>query len=186
MSIKKPILLFLALGLPVAVFVFLKFFGKNEFVVPVLFEDGMSTPEGCELFRYDVPYSIPDTVLAKFAWNSNDSISLVVFSDTTNAEQQEQSIQLNRIFTEFHSDNFKIILLSESSRSEQTEFKNVRLVMVRELQESSVRSCVFLLKPTDNTVLLDSKKRIRGQYNTANREDVDRLIMEIKIILKKY
>jgi hypothetical protein len=186
MSIKKPILLFLALGLPVAVFVFLKYFGRNEFAVPVLFEAGIETPVGCELFVYDVPYSIPDTILTKFAWSSSDSISLVVFSGRINAEHQEQSIQLDRIFTEFPTDNFKIIVLSESSRAEQTEFKNVRLVLVDWQQESSARSCVFLLKPTDNTVLLDSKKRIRGQYNITNREDVDRLIMEIKIVLKKY
>lgn len=186
MNSKKPILLFLALVLPVAVFVFLKFFGKNEFAVPVLFEDGIATPVGCESFRYDVPYSIPDTLLTKFSWNSNDSISLVVFRITTDAEQQEQSIQLNRIFTEFPTDNFKIILLSESNKSEQSELENVRVVWVNWQYESSARSCVFLLKPTDNTVLLDSKKRIRGQYNTANREDVDRLIMEVKIMLKKY
>jgi hypothetical protein len=185
MNSRKPILLFLALVLPVAVFVFLKFFGKNEFAVPVLFEDGIATPVGCESFRYDVPYSIPDTILAKFSWGSNDSISLVVFSGTTNAEQQEQSIQLNRIFTEFPSDNFKIVFLSENVMSEKTKLENERLMMVN-WQLSSARSCAFLLKPTDNTVLLDSKKRIRGQYNTANREDVDRLIMEIKIMLKKY
>jgi hypothetical protein len=186
MNSKKPIFLFLALVLPVAVFVFLKFFGKNEFAVPVLFDDGIATPVGCESFRYDVPYSVPDTILAKFSWSSNDSILLVVFSGTTNAEQQEQSIQLNRIFTEFPSDNFKIILLSETDKTEQSELENVRLIPVNWQEESSARSCVFLLKPTDNTVLLDSKKRIRGQYNTANREEVDRLIMEIKIMLKKY
>lgn len=186
MNSKKPILLFLALVLPVAVFIFLKFFGKNEFAVPVLFDEGIATPVGCESFKYDVPYSIPDTLLAKFSWNSSDSISLVVFRGTTDAEQQEQSIQFNRIFTEFPTDNFKIVLLSENNKAEQSELENVRLVRVKEQQKSSVRSCVFLLKPTDNAALLDSKKRIRGQYNTANREDVDRLIMEIKIILKKY
>lgn len=186
MNSKKPILLFLALVLPVVVFVFLKFFGKNEFAVPVLFEDGIATPVGCESFRYDVPYSIPDTLLANITWNSSDSISLVVFGDATNAEQQEQSIQFNRIFTEFPTDNFKVILLSETNNVEQSELENVRIVRVNWQYESSVRSCVFLLKPTDNTVLLDSKKRIRGQYNTTNREDVDRLIMEIKIMLKKY
>jgi len=186
MNMKKPILLFLALGLPVAVFVFLKFFGKNEFAVPVLFGDGIATPVGCESFRYDIPYSIPDTILAKFGWSSSDSISLVVFSGTTNAEQQEQSIQLNRIFTEFPTDNFKVILISETNRTEQSELENVRVIRPHGQHDSSVKSCVFLLKQSDNTVLLDSKKRMRGQYNTANREEVDRLIMEIKIMLKKY
>lgn len=185
MNIKKPILLFLALVFPVAVFVFLKFFGKNEFAVPVLFEDRFEIPVGCESFRYDIPYSIPDTLLAKFSWNSSDSISLVVFSGTTNAEQQEQSIQLNRIFTEFPPDNFSIVLLSEGNVPEQTALENVRLVLVN-WPQSVARSCVFLLNLSDNTVLIDSKKRIRGQYNTTNREDVDRLIMEIKIMLKKY
>lgn len=185
MNIKKSILLFLALGLPVAVFVFLKFFGKNEFAVPVLFEDRFEMPVECESFRYDVPYSISDTILNKLTWNSKDSISLVVFSSSTNAGQQEQSIQLNRIFTEFPSENFSIVLLLEDDVIEQTDLKNVRLVQVNG-QQSFVRSCVFLLNLSDNTVLIDSKKRIRGQYNMTSREDVDRLIMEIKIMLKKY
>jgi hypothetical protein len=186
MNLKKPILLFLALILPVGVFVFLKYFGKNEFAVPALFADGISVPVGCESFRYEVPYFIPDTVLTTLRWNKQDSISLVVFKGSLITNQQERSIQLNRIFTAFPFDKFQVTMFSEDPETEQTILTDSRLILVQGQKIVPLRDCVFLLKPADNVVLLDFKKRIRGQYNLTNREDVDRLIMEMNIILKKY
>jgi len=34
--------------------------------------------------------------------------------------------------------------------------------------------------------LLDDQRRIRGYYDPQSREEVDRLIVELKILLKKY
>ena len=109
-----------------------------DFGVPVASQD-----DGAAIVQN--PYSIPDTILAKFSWNSSDSISLVVFSGTTNTEQQEQSIQLNRIFTEFPTDNFKVILITVTNRTEQSELENVRVIRPHGQHDSSVKSCVFLL-----------------------------------------
>lgn len=186
MSIKKPILLFLALALPVVVFVFLKFFGKNEFAVPALFSDRITVPVECEGFRYEIPYSIPDTTLSILKRSHQDSILLVVFSDQVISNQQERSIQLSRIFTEFPSDKFQVFVLTENDEAQQTILTESRLIQAREQKFTFLQNCIFLLEQGDNTVLLDSKGRIRGQYSITDREDVDRLIMEMNIILKKY
>jgi hypothetical protein len=37
-----------------------------------------------------------------------------------------------------------------------------------------------------NVVLVDSKKKIRGYYTIGSREEADRLILEMEILLKKY
>jgi hypothetical protein len=37
-----------------------------------------------------------------------------------------------------------------------------------------------------NVVLVDNKKRIRGYYAIGSREETDRLIVEMEILLKKY
>ena len=44
---RKLLTLFLALALPVLIFLFLKFFGKNEFDVPVFHADNSAWPEEC-------------------------------------------------------------------------------------------------------------------------------------------
>lgn len=56
---------------------------------------------------------------------------------------------------------------------------------VRVVSRDSIR-CLVLLRDADHEVLLDSAGRVRGYYDLAVREDADRLILEMKIILKKY
>jgi hypothetical protein len=45
--------------------------------------------------------------------------------------------------------------------------------------------CDLLIGPGIDIVLLD-KENIRGQYSSADRDEVDRLSTELDIILKKY
>ena len=49
----------------------------------------------------------------------------------------------------------------------------------------SVR-CHLLLRDTDTEVLLDSAGRVRGYYHVGSREETDRLILEMRILLKQY
>ena len=88
MNLKKSILLFLALLFPACVFVFLKFFGKNEFTVPPLYTD--SYPDGMKECGVTVtlPYHIPDHVKSSL-FLSQDSLILIHFGElTTGAEKQ--------------------------------------------------------------------------------------------------
>jgi len=48
------------------------------------------------------------------------------------------------------------------------------------------KTCIFLLKKPYDVVLIDRKGLIRGQFVSDNREEIDRLITEVDIILKKY
>ncbi|HYG19437.1 MAG TPA: hypothetical protein VD816_10935, partial [Ohtaekwangia sp.] len=52
--------------------------------------------------------------------------------------------------------------------------------------DSTIRSCIFFLKEPFDVVLVDRKGRIRGEYDADDRDEIDRLITEITIILKKY
>ncbi len=47
-------------------------------------------------------------------------------------------------------------------------------------------SCVFMVHAPRNVVLVDSEKKIRGYYVIDSREETDRLIVEMEILLKKY
>ncbi len=185
---KKVSFLFLALLLPIAIFIFLKSFGENEFAVPPLFREVVDGPVECKSFVYKSPYTIHDSVLSHVGWIKNDSIAVLVFDDAVLKNQHEKSVQVNRIFTEFPPEKFHIVYLSEKYDVEKTKPSGNKLIIFKAVHELffTYRNCVFLLKPSDNVVMVDSKMRIRGQYDLTDLEDADRLIMEMKIILKKY
>lgn len=163
MNLKKILFLFLALMLPVVVFLFLKGFGNNQFDVAPLFQEAVERPVGCDSTEYVFPYTVSDSVLSAISWSKVDSLTLVLY-DNEIAEDGKVSTQAERIRTEFPDTKLKLISNTD------VNFKN----------------CAFLLKASDNAVLIDSKKRIRGQYNLNDLDEADRLIMEIKILLKLY
>jgi len=157
-------ILFLGLLLPVLVFVFLKFFGRNQFDVPLLYENGVTEiPEGCGR-SYPAPYKLPDSVLLRIYPDSLASVLLLVnFGD--------EPSKLQDIITKFDS--------------ELAVVTGKDITMGRSEVEA-VRRCVLLLEEPYDMVLIDSEKNIRGHYNGADRDELDRLEAEITIILNKY
>jgi hypothetical protein len=161
---KKVIFLTLALLLPVAVFIFLKLFGENEFNVPVLHEDEVTgVPARCG-FAYSAPYLIADSVIAHLEGNRRDSLYVFYFDASL-------STAMRRIPVEF--EGAPVTVLSPAALS---SFKD--LTMLRE--------CVLLMKADTSVALVDHRNRIRGYYDGTDRDEVDRLIVEIKILLKEY
>jgi hypothetical protein len=158
---KKFLFLFLALLLPIAVFVFLKFFGKNQFEVPLLYENGVSDPPaGCS-YDYANPYLIPDSILTTAGANKS-SVLILDFS-------RQPSTEMQVVRDEFDHDP---VVIKSASTLNFTD-------------EKLLRECIFLVKAPNELVLIDSEKRIRGYYENT-REEIDRLILELKIVLKKY
>ncbi len=164
MNFKKILFLFLALLLPVIIFLFLKQFGSNQFDVPPLFLEAFEKPSGCSSYEYAAPYAISDTSLAELDWSKNDSLTIVLFDAASVEDGKKMSIQQIRLRTEFPDEKLSVV-------------KSNAVIL---------RNCIFLLKQGDNAVMIDAKRRIRGQYNLLDLEEADRLIMEIKIILRKY
>lgn len=156
---KKAILLFLALLLPVAVFVFLKFFGKNEFEVPVLFADGVLTPPAGCTKEYSKPYLL-DSGFMSTVRSGTAELYFIPFA--------VDPAVLNRIGEE-SSD--ALVLVKPAVVSQD---------------EVQVRNCTLLMPSDADLALIDKQGRIRGHYNSKKIEEVDRLIMEVKIILKEY
>lgn len=176
--------MFLALLLPVMIFLFLKTFGKNEFEVPVLFADSVGV--ACEEYTYKIPYVIEDSVLKKLSWNEEDSLTIIVFEDGNTIDQHERKIQMERVFTEFKNTPLQIVRISGSSRIAKSDNRIVN-ISLSEPDFQRMRDCNFLLSGLNNTVIIDRHKRIRGQYNLLKREDADRMIMqEMNILLKRY
>jgi hypothetical protein len=157
---KQFIYLFAALLLPACVFIFLKIFGKNEFAVEPLFvTSSPEIPAGCD--SVNIPYHVPDTVMKSLDFK-NDSLVLVVFGSLDKVAEG----QLKRVDEEFGGD----------------PIRKINIIV----DHAQWRSCVFFLKEPFTLALVDYRGRIRGQYDPDDREDIDRLLTELTIILKKY
>jgi hypothetical protein len=167
---KQLIFLLIALVLPGCVFVFLKIFGKNEFAVEPLYSAvAPEVPAGCS--PVTVPYYVPDSIVKQLNFRQ-DSLSadkaglvLVMLGDLS----ADGITQLKRVDEEYNTDPVHQTVIGGSDP-----------------RMSSWKKCIFFLKEPFDLVLVDRKGALRGQYNSNDREDVDRLLTEITIILKKY
>jgi hypothetical protein len=155
---KKFIYLFLALLLPGLIFVFLRKFGKNEFNIPVYYETGVEEPGTCG--TYPVPYRVPDSVM-QVIYTDNKPMLVVV--DTDNDVKRN----LTRLSTELNN-SFSIVL---------PDSKNAWALW---------QDCVFIIRKPWTAVLVDTHGQIRGYYAPSTREETDRLLVEIRILLKQY
>src|SRR5687768_5747295 len=93
MKSTKLLFLFLCLLLPVAIFVFLKIFGRNEFQVPILHVNGdIHAPTHCG-FDYQIPYRIPDSVMRDLGATAADSLYVVYFGHKLSAAMSRVSVE---------------------------------------------------------------------------------------------
>lgn len=160
----KLLFLTLALVLPVAVFVFLKLFGKNEFDVPAMHQEGkIDAPANCD-FMYATPYQVPDSVIRNLHLKKTDSLYVLYFDPSLNTP-------MNRIAVEFKWSPVTVVAPSSFAGG---------------LDIEKLKECVLLMQPPASVTLLDHKNRIRGYYDGSDRDEVDRMIVEMKIILKQY
>lgn len=162
--LRKIIYLFLALLLPIGVFLFLRAFGKNEFNIPVYYETEMPEyPTSCQ-FTYNVPYTIPDSILQAVGWKEGVPVALLI-ADTSS----EVMKNMKYLDEQFKSSDFQRIYPYQD---------NVRW--------DAWCTCFFFLKKPWSVVLIDSERKIRGYYAPNSREEMDRLTVEMKILLKQY
>jgi hypothetical protein len=157
----KKIILVFALLVPIGIFIFLKFFGKNEFSIPVYYEsEPIPPPQGC-IQKYELPYKVSAKAINQLGWSRE--VVLFCFDTTKRA-----NLNISRLAEEFDKGQFQVIFLQPSSGFD------------------SLSTCHFLIQPPWTSVLVDSQRRIRGYYQPGSREEIDRLSVEIKILLKKY
>ena len=159
---KKGILLFLALLLPGCIFLFLRIFGKNEFRVEPLFQNDKVKIERTDCGAITFPYKISSDVTREII-SPTDSLAIVCFDNPDG----------DPIFPK----------LEDELKSEPVRFT---VVHPGSEPRSGWYRCVFLMTRPFNVALVDHEGTIRGQYNTADRDEIDRLKTEITIILKKF
>jgi hypothetical protein len=186
----KTVILILAFVLPICIFIFLKLFGRNEFDVPPLFA---TTPppavEGCDR-NVSLPYTVPDSIWSSFRIKP-DSL-FVIFFEPRDGEARNQ---MDRVNEQTGADPVQLIELTNvgdkgtagiaiGEASDSATF--IQTTTDKNIDYTTLRRCVFLLGGDSNVVMVDRRGVIRGQYIASDRDDIDRLLTEITILLKKY
>jgi len=161
---KKLIFLFVALLLPGLIYTFLKMFGSNTFAVAPLFQEQVIVPAGCP--EVSTPYTLPSNLFSTLSSNSEQDSLLLVFYEMDEKVLGATAGNINEIE--------KGISLGKDG---------VKLVKID--QDTLNLTCSLLIGPAIDIVLMDRTK-IRGQYTSSDRDEVDRLSTELDIILKKY
>lgn len=177
-KVKKLLILLAALALPIFVFIFLKTFGKNEFSVAPLFQETVP-PVSAMCGPVAAPYILDESRLKELRWSVDDSLTLYVFN-TVVFDEKELTLRLSESqageSVELHN------ITSDSTQ--QSEDRDPIVMGASAIQQ--LLSCFFIMEKKTNAVLVDSERRIRGHYNLSEREEIDRLLVEIKIIQKEY
>ncbi len=164
---KKLTYLFLALLLPGLIFVFLKYAGSNRFDIPIYYQEGpVPTSENCAVVG-PAPYRLPDSLWNYFG-RPRKMASVLIFSTG--------ALIPGEISDEIWNEIGKDKVTFDRDRSLGTDSSALY----------RWQACVFLVKPPWQTVLFDSLGRIRGYYDLRSREEVDRLRVELKILVEHY
>ncbi|MGC3947651.1 MAG: hypothetical protein QM762_24635 [Chryseolinea sp.] len=189
----KIIILILVFILPIGVFVFLKLFGRNEFgVAPLFVKEAPPQTDGCD-FKSVLPYVVPDSVQRHYQLSA-DSLTVIFFGPLS-GEGQNQLDRIKELTTTDPVQIFEAITYkpdnSVTSRDTTIDTPGTSAGSVNTQERSimdqeSLRRCVFFLDSVKDVVMLDHRGAIRGQYTAADRDEMDRMLTEITIILKKY
>jgi hypothetical protein len=201
---RKIVILALVLLIPAAIYIFLQSFGQNEFTVPIYNAEGEIEafisnennsqdyhkvsfndlinkelyPTDTKLFAEKI--IVLDLVISGEETNNYDyQISRIadIFKD-------DESVHIVRIYNKDHERN-------ANEKVPETEFrKNISIIneglntLLRAAKAQLGLDMTSVETVAENhLVLLDDEKRIRGYYNLNDFDDVDRLILEIKILL---
>lgn len=158
---RKFIFLTLLFVLPISIYLFLKYFAKNEFDIPVFYKERVDMKVGCD-YKYTAPYKLPDSIA--FVLNSKKAKAVLVVDAILKAKQ------LTKTREQFPLEELDIVYLTDMNEQRMSLWKN----------------CFLFLSPPFSAVLIDDQNQIRGYYSLLNLDDSDKLEVELKILLKKY
>ena len=195
----RTILLVFLLSAPALFYLFLQLFGDNHYQVPVLYDQGVKENiEGC--FFSDKQHFVSEFNLYNHEGGMTDEaifadkLTIVDFFSIPCRENSKLLSAMKNLETVFKDYPVQIVSISTDTafyRDSSVSFdERLFLFGEKELVYRLARcSFVLPLKKEDfceeaTLVLVDDQKRIRGYYETADKEELERLTDEIKILLK--
>ncbi len=194
----KISILFVTIALPVAIFLFLKIFGENRFDIPIYYQEEITDIDtDCDTISF--PYLLPP-----FETFTPDSLILPkieladinLFSILPNEKAIRETLnQIERLKATFSYKSQVKFFLLQTGDTKLPALEKYENILDHEGVFNFVKCGLFVpayLNINDETkhfatgyaVLVDKDRRIRGYYVISDREEVDRVISEIDILIK--
>lgn len=197
---QKTGVLALMLALPVLLWLFLKLFGQNQFDIPLYYPHGLDSLANCN--NTTAPHQVSQLSLENLQGASVDEnalsgkVNIIYFLPDNCADtcllvleelaklqkvfEAQPSVQLLTIGS--HHDQITLQSLSQRYRAQPKKWQFLMSGM------PTIKRCQFALplkniSIAETLILIDSKRRIRGYYVGTEPDEVDRLTVEIKILL---
>jgi len=200
----KILILAFVLLIPAAIYIFLRTFGQNEFSVPVYNVDGTIEAYSNDDENILNPHKIFLTDLYDskghpINWEAFSENIVILELITVNDNVKKRNYQLNRVSDIFRNENSVLFLrvfekgvksTSQSIEISDSPKANVRVfyadfnTMVNMAKfQLALDVDTLRMNTIDQLVLVDNNQRIRGYYYSNDFDAIDRLILEIKILL---
>lgn len=177
-DVGKTLALIIILGLPIAIIFFLKTFGENKFDLPIMHQDGPEWIIGVCANGQGQHYVIIPEELAR----ASTPEMIKVFAIVDSAQLQDIKL-LNRISSALDVSAIDVIVIASAVLDSSIFDEGIRAAKVEANQLKYFTDCSLLLKDDFNIVLVDTQNRIRGYYILSDKEEIERLIVEIKVLL---
>ncbi|WMJ74903.1 SCO family protein [Cytophagaceae bacterium ABcell3] len=212
----KAFMVFSILGLPVLVFLFLKGCGTNEFKLPVYFPydsvlvdgkyeitDAHTIPEFSFVSHTGDSISLSDIkgkiTVADFFFTRCSGICPEMTSELTRVQENfidNEDIKIVSFTVDPENDDVEV-LANYAAEYKADSRKWSFVTGEKEELYSLARKGFFVTAMeevdieddfihSEKLILIDKEGRIRGYYTGTDREDVDRLITEINLLLHEY
>ena len=190
---SKSIVLAVLLLLPVLIFLFLKYFGNNEFSIPIYYEEGVGDTLAGDCVRgKGAPYTLftkPASQIVHKIYHFEKSEGANLAFRLEELERVQDALSENSSVLLFSFLNSPTITRNDLSRFDDRIAYDPTFWSIRSVDSTSYnifKNCELVMNETDDrVVLVDKEERIRGYYDINDREETDRLILELKILLRK-
>lgn len=195
----KLLLLSVMLIFPILIYLFLQAFGENKYDLPV-FPEGAVEVGDCG--RFNPGYRVdtlrcPTVGGALFLLSLADANYLLHFPDPDEKIQNQEANELRRFLQKSGAVSFKMITFASAADSgfwdNQAGFSNdIEWLVTTRCTEGlrEMMDCQLLLPiaeikvkaSSSRLVLVDQEGKLRGFYVPSDKEDVDRLTVEMEIL----
>ena len=202
----KIVILSIVLLTPAAIYIFLQAFGHNEFELPFYSEEGKfeepllssNSDLNPATFSFEGFRDYDGLKVDKGSFEGNIIVIEFVSAQTDHTERDFQIKRISGVFRDEGSVRIVRVIVnnnhSVSKRLNTAENKETNITVLytdmselNKMVQFKMSSGEDAEKETtyDNMLLLDKRQRIRGAYSADDFEEVDRLILEVKILLKQ-
>jgi protein SCO1 len=198
---KNGVILFVVFLIPVFLTLFLKYCGENHFAVPVFYRDGV-TQSGRPCISDSAQYRIKIFPFVELNGNPCDTseirgrFSVLSVCDTARRLPDERIISnLRRVISDINRPDAvqAFIIFNNYSPApvppvNQDTHQPVKYVKGSISDIFRFGRCGLILPPDslfDKIVLADQQGRIRGYYDADRFNEYDRLMVELKILLRE-